>query len=464
MRDVVVIGGGVSGLASACELADRGHDVTLLERQATPGGNAISDRFGGWLMEHGPSTLNAAFLPPESQVSRLGLDETAEPLGPRVRKRYLRDGDRLTGISTHPAGFLLSRYLSLPGKLSLAAEILRPRRRGGGDESLHGFATRRFGREFADKVIAPMAAGIFMADARDLSASGAFPRLVGFETSHGSVLRAILSAQRGAEPGRRMQSWADGIATLPRAMAVRLGDAVRVGVAVTGLRRYRNGFTIETARDGSLRARAVVLAVQPHVAAGLVAGLDGSAGAALGAIPAPPVAVVFMGFRRAQLAHPLDGLGFLSTLTPGRIVSGVQFPSTMFAGRAPDGHVALSAYVGGTRAAEAARWPADALLGAVLDELRPVLDLSGAPLVHRVRHWPRGLPQYTIGHGQRRDTIETVPDRMPGLVLTGNYLSGVAVTGCLAAAGRAAARVHLHLAGGSASLGDESCTSVGGAV
>jgi len=450
MIDVAIVGGGISGLATACDLSARGHEVAVLERQVAPGGNAISERFGGWLMEHGPTTLNAAFLPPGSMVESLGLDASTEPLGPGVRRRYLLDRGLLSGISTHPAGFLLSGYLSPLEKLSLLAEIARPRRRGTGEESLHAFVTRRFGRGFADRVIDPMAAGIFMADARDLSAAAAFPRLVEFEARFGSVLRALLAIRRGSDPGQRLFSWPGGVATLPRALAARLGGAVRTGVAVTGIARQAQGFDIATARNGTLRARALVLAVQPHVAANLLAGLDATATEALADIAAPPVAVVFLGFARGQVAHPLDGLGYLSTRAAGKVISGVQFPSTMFAGRAPEGHVALAAYVGGSRAPEAARLPARELADLVLAELRPILGLAGVPSVVRVRHWERGLPQYRLGHDARRAAISAAQERLPGLFLTGNYLVGVSVTACLANAARTASDADCYLAGGTA--------------
>lgn len=466
MIDAAIIGGGISGLATACELADRGHRVRVLERQVVAGGSAVSERFGGWLMEHGPTTLNAAFLPTASLVERLGLDRAAEPLGPGVRKRYLRDKGRLSGISTHPLGFLLSNYLSPLEKLSLAAEIARPRRRGQGDESLHAFATRRFGRGFADRVVDPMAAGIFMADARELSAAAAFPRLVEFEARFGSVLRAIIAARRGGDPGRQLFSWAGGVATLPGRMAARLGDTVKTGIAVTGIARLADGFDIATARDGTLRARTVVLAVQPHVAAGLMAALDDRAGGALGAIAAPPVAVVFLGFRREQVAHPLDGLGFLSTRAESQVISGVQFPSTMFPSRAPEGHVALSAYIGGSRSPEAARLPSEELSAIVLSELRPLLGLAAAPVVTRVRHWERGLPQYALGHNERRADVDAAQDRLPGLYLTGNYLAGVSITSCLEQAARTAERADRFLtscASGPIPLGAlRRCGSIGG--
>ena len=452
MTDVVIIGAGVSGLATARALTARGLAVTVLERQRGIGGNARSDRQRGFLMELGPTTMNAAQPGLLDRLAPLGLDTARLPLGPDVRKRYLADAGRLHGISVNPSGFLLSSYLSLPARARMMAEMLIPRRQdtagratagrntaraGTGEESVHAFASRRFGRAFADKVLDPMVAGIFMGDSHEISVNGAFPRLARMEARHGSVIRAVLAAKRGSEPGRALFSWADGIGTLPRALG--RGALVRTGVAATRLLRHGGGFAIET-NQGRLSARAVVLATQPHVTAALVEPLDPDAAAAAGAIPAPPVAIAFFGYRRAQVAHPLDGLGFLAT-RGASILSGAQFPSTMFPGRAPEGHVAISAYVGGARNPDLARLPAASLLPLVEAELRGLLGITGRPVISLAHGWPIGLPHYTLGHAGRRAVLEALPRRQNGLYLTGNYLSGVSVAACLEQAQKVAQEV-----------------------
>ena len=447
MRDVIVIGGGISGLSTAHDLMQRGLNVTVLERQVVTGGNAISQRFDGFLMEHGPTTFNASFPDAVAQIKALGLLESASDLGPQVKKRYLRDDGKLAGIATGPTGFLRSNYLSPKARLRVLTEGFRPRKKGGDEETIHQFTSRRFGREFADRVIEPMAAGLFMGDASQLSIGGAFARLAAMEAEFGSITRAILQAKRGSEPGRHLYSWRGGIATIPQALARALGDRIKTGVTVRRLRRSGQGFAVETA-TGTEYARAVVLAVQPHVAAGLIVELDPDGANAAGAIAAPAVNVVFLGYRRDQVAHPLDGLGFLSTKDPSCIVSGAQFLSTMYEGRAPEGYVGISAYAGGVRNPETAQMPEADLVGAVHTELAGLLGIKGAPVVTRTRRWALGLPQYTLGHMGRVETLKTTPDRQPGLYLTGNYIGGVSVANCMASAGEVAAKVvqelHLH--------------------
>ena len=441
-RDVVVIGAGVSGLSAACDLMRHGRDVVVLERQVVIGGNAISERIDGFLMEHGPSTINAAVPAALEVAQELDLAASAVDLGQGVRKRYLLDAGKLNGISTHPLGFFASSYLSPTARLSLLGEFMRPRRQSAAEETIDQFTRRRFGGEFARKVMEPLAAGLFMGDAKALSVGAAFPRLVEFERRFGSVTRAVLHARRGSQPGRRLFSWPGGIATLPRRLALSLGARIQTATTVKRITPLASGFEVETASEGTIRTRAVILAVQPHVAAALLEKLEPESSEAAGAIAAPPIGVVYLGYRRAQVSHPLDGLGFLSTRDESRVISGAQFCSTMFEGRAPEGHVSISCYVGGARNPEPARLPAGELAHLVHEELSGVLGIKGAPVLTRVRHWARGLPQYNLGHLERRNALESANDRVPGLILTGNYLHGVSIANCLASARAAAEQAH----------------------
>jgi len=444
MLDVIVIGGGVSGLATAHNLMRQGLDVQLLERQVRTGGNAISQRFQGFLMEHGPTTFNASVPAAIQHLSDLDLLTDAHDLGAGVKRRYLLDQDKLSGISTHPLGFFRSDYLSLKGRLSMLLEGLRPRKKDGSEETIHSFATRRFGREFADKVIDPMAAGLFMGDSRKLSISGAFGKLAEMEREFGSITRGVLAAKRGSEPGRHLYSWQGGISTVPVRLATKLGNRVKTGITVLGLQKTAQGFAVKT-MQGTHQARAVVVAAQPHVTAGLLETVDPKGTAALQEIIAPPINVVFFGYRRDQVAHSLDGLGFLTTKSDSRIISGAQFASTMYSGRAPQDHVAISAYAGGMRNPDLIKLPDAELIEQVHRELSDTLGISGQPVVIRLRRWQLGLPQYALGHDQRRAILGDTGRRVEGLFLAGNYLDGVSVANCLDCADRVAIEAGVYL-------------------
>ena len=441
--DVAVIGGGISGLATAWALQRRGHSVLVLERQARAGGNAQSERIGGFLMEHGPSTIDARATAATDIAGRLGFSAERCELGAGVRNRYLVGGGRLKGIPARPLGFMLSDYLSVGGRLRMLAELAVPRGAGDAEESIAAFCRRRFGREFADRIMEPMVRGIYGGAADELSAASVFPALVDFEGRYGSVVRGILQSRWAGRkmPVRRLYSWRDGIGALPAALARQLGPAVRSGVAVRRIRRCAEGFTVDAGRDGTFVARSVVIATQPHVAAQFLDGLDEAAAGAAGAIEAPPVAVVYLGYRRDQVAHPLDGLGFFAARGEGRSINGAQFCSTTFEGRAPAGHVAILGYFGGDTAPELGCAPPDDLVALARKEYAELLGARGEPAVAQVRRWPHGLPQYRVGHGARVRVLEDLPRRVPGLFLTGNYFGGPSVGACLERARQAADQV-----------------------
>ncbi len=441
--DVAIVGAGVSGLAVAWELRRRGCSVLVLERQARAGGNAQSERIGGFLMEHGPSTIDDRATAAADIGERLGLSGERCELGAGVRRRYLVDGGALKDIPAHPLGLLLSDYLSVGGRLRMAAELMVPRGKEDSDESVAAFSRRRFGPEFADRVVEPLVRGIYGGAADELSVASVFPALVDLEKRHGSIARGVLRSRCSGRrmPARRLYSWRDGIGSLPAALTRELGPAIRTGVAVRRIRRRADGFAIETGRNGTVSAHCVVIATQPHVTAQLLDGLDDIAAAAAGAIAAPPVAVVYLGYRRGQVAHPLDGMGFFAAPDEARLLNGAQFCSTMFDGRAPDGHVAVAGYFGGAGARSLGCAPAAELVALARQEFADLLGAKGEPVVARVRHWPRGLPQYRVGHADRVAKLRGSERRVAGLFLTGNYFDGPSVGACVTLALQTATRI-----------------------
>lgn len=445
--DAVIVGGGVSGLTAAHALRAEGHSVLVLERQICPGGNAISERIGGFLMEHGPSTVNLGMTGVSNLAKSLNLGNVRTDLGPGVRKRYLTKAGRLVGIGLHPLAFLTSGYLSLAGRARMAVEFLQPPASPGAEETVAEFGQRRFGTEFAERVLDPLVAGMFAGDAKQTELGFVMPALAAMERAHGSVMHAALRARLkgGRMPARQLSSWCDGIGTMPRTLAQKLGNAVKTGVAARRVGHTRHGFTIDIGQHGCVQARAAIIATQPHVAAQMLAQIAPDAADECARIDAPPLAVVFLGYRRSRVAHPLDGLGYLTPGCERRIVNGGLFCSTMFAGRAPAHHVAISAYVGGARAADHARLPPEALIDLVRDEFADLLGAHGDPVVARVRQWPRGLPQFQRGHFRLVERLKQALHEIPGLFVTGNYLRGVSVGACADSALDAARHVNRYL-------------------
>ena len=441
-------------MSAAYALKTAGRRVLVLDRRGYAGGRIHSERIGGFLMEHGPASLAGPAPAAEELIANLGLAEERAEKGEGVRHRYLiRDG-RVRSLPLSPLRFFSDDFFSVSGRLRFLAEPLVPRRSG--DETIAAFVRRRFGREFLDYLFDPLVGGLYSGDPERLSVAALLPHLKRLERDHGSVMIGALvrrlSGKTREMPGARVLfSFRDGMGVLPRALAAGLGESLLHGVWIKSLRSAAGGgFAVEAERAGerrTFRARSVVVALPAYGAAAILDGVDAGAAHALSAIPHPPLAVVFLGFRAEDVAHPLAGLGYLAPRVENRPVLGTIFSSTLFPGRAPEGHVALTAFVGGARQPDLARLPAAEMEVLVAGEARALLGACGTPVVARTRYWMRGLPQYEMGHAAKVETVRRLEDAHPGLFVTGNYLAGMSTAVCIEQALLTARSADAHLAG-----------------
>lgn len=433
----------------AHELLRGGKDVVVLDRRAGPGGRIRTERRDGFLVEHGPNSMISPAPGAEHLVAALGLAAERIEKGEDVRHRYLVRGGRAHALPLDPLGFFSSSFFSLGGRLRLLGEPFI--RRGPADESVAAFVRRRFGRELLDYVFDPLVGGIYAGNPEQLSITALLPRLKQLEMRYGSVVRGVAAkAVAGMDPRfdprrRKLCSFREGMASLPLRLAQALGPRIRSGVRVEGIvPRAGGGFGL-TLRDGaavsSLRADGVVIALPAYAAARVLAPLAPALGDGLAGIEHPPLAVVALGFRRAQVSHALDGLGVLTPTVERRGVLGLIFSSTLFVHRAPDGHVLLTAYVGGARQPELALLPREELLALVRAEAEDLLGCRGEPVFDSVRYWRQGLPQPDLAHARRIEVLRQAEAEFPGLAITGNYVAGVSTSACIDEAIAAAGRV-----------------------
>jgi len=458
--DVVIAGGGISGLAAAFWLRERGCTVRLFEQADRVGGVMHSERIDGWLLEHGPTALMTSHADIFDLCDRLDLGERAVDANRSARRRYLLKQGRLEPLPLGLVDFIRTPLWSGRAKWRLLAEPFIPPDRAGREESVSQWVTRRIGREFLDYGFDPFVSGVYAGDPERLSMQSTFGRLVAWERQHGSVVRGALSGRRksGDVPSapaprmkRRFFSFQDGVAELPRAIGRRLGSALRLSSRVTRLESSGDGWLVDVDASGTTtrhRARAVMLSTPAGATADLVESLAPQAGHALRAIDYAPIVIVFLGMARADVGHPLDGFGCLVPGREGSNVLGSLWNSTVFPGRAPEGMVALTNYLGGAKRPELARASDDELTALALGELRRWLGVTDAPRVARVVRWPRAIPQYTLGHADRLAAIEQAMQKWPTLTLLGNYLRGVSVPDCIVQAKAAADQLAARLNGG----------------
>lgn len=452
---VVVIGGGISGLATAWWLEQSGHDVVVLEAEARPGGTIGSTREQGCLIEAGPqSALDTSPLIGQL-IEAAGIAATRLDAAPAAKNRFVLRGGRLIPLPLSPPALLATPLFSIKAKLSVLREPFIGRSAAAEEETVAQFVRRRLGAEFLDYAINPFVAGVYAGDPERLSLRAAFPRLHEVEQRYGSLIRAQIfgmrERRRSAEPSRQsaaMLSFRDGMQTLPDALAARLGK-VMLATRATGLERDNGGAWVVSAEgpDGPARfqARAAVLAVPAFEAVALVRAHAPAAASALEQIVYPPVAVVASAYDRGAVAHRLDGFGFLVPEREHRRILGTLFSSTLFADRAPEGTVLLTTFVGGMRQPGLAQVDDRALLASVHAELAELLGARAAPRWARVRRWQRAIPQYSLGHLLRMDALAAAEGALPGLYFCANYRGGIAVGDCVKSAHLMAERVAARL-------------------
>ncbi len=444
--DVLVVGAGISGLTAAFRLKRAGLCVAVIEASGRVGGAIETHSEAGFRFELGPNTV----LENHSAVSDLlrdtGLDDEAHRekivASPAAKRRYLWKGNRLEPLPGGPPGLLRTPLFSLGAKLRLLREPWVRRRSEAEiaaepDETVAGFVRRRLGGELLDYAVGPFVSGVYAGDPERLAVRWAVPKIFALEQEHGSLVRGALAKRKGPAPGGAMFSFREGLETLPRRLAREIGD-VRIGIAARKVTRRAEGFLVET-DAGPISAQKVVLAVPADVVARLLEEATGGKSLEFAEIPYAPVAVVALGVQRSQVTHPLDGFGFLSPRRESLRMLGCLFPSTIFPGRAPEGHVALSAFLGGRidpEIVDPAIWSDDRLLCLVRKELGQAIGLSGQPAIAIIRRWPRAIPQYEIGHGRFVALAEEIERDLPGLRLAGNFLGGVSVPDCIRNASR----------------------------
>jgi oxygen-dependent protoporphyrinogen oxidase len=490
-RRVVVVGGGITGLAAARALTQQRQDLalSLLEARSTLGGNIITEQHEGFLLDGGPDSFLRTKPDAVELIDELGL--RGELLTPQARNVYVVHRGKLElmpaglalAVPTRLGPVLRTPVLSLGGKLRVLADLWRPAKLDEPqaqeqDESIEDFVVRRFGREAAQRLVSPLLGGIYAGEAAALSMRSTFPQLLQLEQQHGSVIRGVFAAQRArhspgdAHPAARVSSalgkryaevqglvrWLrrpdapapspfyslrGGLGTLVTA----LGDALPRGSVLTNVTAQRvergagagRGWRVVIDGREPIDTDAVILTVPAHVAARLVP--DPELATELAALPYASTATVFVALRREDVCHPLDGVGFVVPRGEAAILA-ATWVSSKWAHRAPPGGVLLRAFVGGAGAAVSVTQRSDEqLVELALAELARLQGRMGTPLFTRVFRYVDANPQPVLGHGARLRSIRQRLDRLAGLELAGASYEGVGIPDCVKQARAAATRV-----------------------
>jgi oxygen-dependent protoporphyrinogen oxidase len=351
--------------------------------------------------------------------------------------RYVLVDGKLQAVPMSPPAFLTSSLINGPTKWALVRDILGKSAPPDGDESVAGFVRRKFSEQLLDRLVGPFVSGVYAGDPEKLSVRSAFPQLHEAEKAAGSIVRGMMRLAKNKKGPREkptLNTFREGNESLVRALANKLGSAILMRTRAANLYKQNDGsfhVSLEGSSADSVSAKHVVLATPTDVTGKLLAQLEPSFEPLLTTIDYAAVAVVSLGYAKKDVGHSLDGFGFLVPRSAGLRILGTVWNSSLFSGRAPDGHALLTTFVGGATDPSAARLSPEELSNLVDREIAPLLSIKNTPTFCNVTIWPRALPQYNLGHGDRLASITKSLAGFPGLFLAGNYLRGPAIGACV---------------------------------
>jgi oxygen-dependent protoporphyrinogen oxidase len=437
---IVIVGGGISGLSLAYAILEKDPqaDVTIFESEKRPGGKIWTDKANGFLCESGVN----GFLDNKPKSIELASKLNLNPLrsSDLARKRFIFSDGRLHLLPESPPAFFSSNLLSICGRLRIIYEIFAPRS-SSDDETLADFARRRLGREAYEKLIDPMASGIYAGNPEMLSLKSCFPRINEIEEKYGSLIRGMIRLQKetkkagkpkvGAGPGGVLTSFYDGMGTVIDTLKANLKERLRVGSRIISVEKKGKGYRVHLLDGMIVEAEVVVIAIPAYDASEILKNLDRSLSSILSEIPYPSVSVVCFGYKKERISHKLDGFGFLIPYRENRKVLGTLWDSSIFPNRAPEGYVLLRSMLGGARASELAMQDDSRLIDAVSQELGEIMDIKVQPDFVKIYKHEKAIPQYNIGHGNRLKVIDEMLLRYDNLYLTGNAFRGISFNDCI---------------------------------
>lgn len=444
-RDVLVIGGGISGLTTAWHLHNAGVDAALLESSPSPGGCTRTQQKDGFSLEKGPFNVMVRDPAFEKLLEALSSELTVITASREARKRYIYRHRRLVPVPASPFQFLSTPLLTLGGRLRLLRGLLFSSRAAAVEETIEQVATRRVGRQAAESIVSAAISGIFAGDIRKLSLSACFPAVGEIDRQTRSLLGYGLTAalkrfvggkKRPKRRWRGLVSIEGGLGALTGALGQRLGDRLMLRTRVESIETMDGGFAVHCQTDGgdptTLRCRRLVMACPAAEAARLLKPHLPAAADELATIESASVAVLNLGYRKSDVGHPMDGFGFLVPQNePDVPLMGVLWADTVFPHLAPRDARLIRVFMGGARDPDVGAKTDDQLVSAAHSFLAEVMQLSGKPTMVDVTWHRSAIPQYHLGHAAKVSRIRAATDGIDNLHLVGNYLEGVSLNDCV---------------------------------
>ena len=437
-QDVIVIGGGISGLATAWYLAKSGLSVQVWEKSHHCGGKIKTDNINGFQTEQAASMVMNFKPEVDNFFNETGLQSLkSQRLLNSESQRYLIQQGKLQALPMTIHKLFLSSLWSHSGKLKLLMEPFISKG-SNPNESVSEFITRRFGSEFLEKAMEPFISGTLASDPDKACARYVIPRLTALERKYGSItagiiMHKILRKRTARNP--ESFSFQQGMQTITQQLADDPELGLQANYQVEKIIRHntKNGqrhWEVQAQTpygDIQCKAHHVVIASPAENAAQLIEPLNHQLGDLLSSIEYAPLSVVHLGFEKSAIKHPLNSAGFLVPRQEKMSINGNLWMSSLFADKAPQNHVLLSSYLGGARHPEMIHLSEQESVDEVLKNIKPLLGIHSSPVMAKVNKHYQALPLYHGNYHQKLTAIEEQLKTLSGIHLEANYKGGVSI-------------------------------------
>ncbi|MEI7812592.1 MAG: protoporphyrinogen oxidase [Ignavibacteria bacterium] len=440
-KKIVILGAGITGLATAYRLEKDGYDVVVIEKNSEVGGAMQSVHENGFMIDYGPNSGLETTPLIGKLVDECGLRDKMIYANQEGSKRYiLRDG-KLHALPMTPATLLKTKLFSAKAKLRLLAEPFIGRSGEGYYQSISQFVCRRLGQEFLDYAINPFVAGVYAGNPDDLSVKSAFPKLYRLEEKYGGIFKGVIKGAKErklnkeeSKQSAKMFSFIDGMQSFPKAVAAKLKGDIITNAEIAEVTKSGSCYLIRYTKEGEeqfLEAETIISTLPAYSTCYLFKQTDPVLFNHLKTIYYPPVMVLYLVYKKENIGHPLDGFGFLIPAKEKRTFLGAIWSSAIFKNRAPEGQEAFTIFIGGARSPELFEMEKSDLIEKVLKEFQSVMRINGTPDFMADRIWKKAIPQYNIGYIEHEKYFEEFEKSHKGILLSGNYRGGIAVGDCI---------------------------------
>jgi len=429
---IAVVGAGISGLATAYYLKKFMPDcqIDIFDKEARCGGKIQTIRAHGFCIELGSNGFLSNREEVFDLVKELGCEDILLKSEDNARKRFLFDGNKIHKIPESPKEFITTSLLGIFSKLRVLLEIFIPRKKSSNEESLQAFGYRRVGKEFTDKFLDPMSAGIFASSADKLSVNAAFPLVVKLEKEYGSLFLGMIKKKKSsAGPGGVLMSFKNGMSSFIDVLSSKCGANIHLSTEITNVQKNGSKWLLSAENAAYEGYDKIVLSCPSYIASRLLKSTDEQLSEDLKQIEYSPIAVVALGYD--DLENPLDGFGLLTMKSSNAQALGILWDSSIFQDRAEGSKKLLRVMIGGQRNPTFAVKEEGELVNIATGAVMQIMHDNNKPLLTNIVRWYKGIPNYAVGHLALVEKIFAHLSRHNGLYLNSNAYRGVSFNDCV---------------------------------